>query len=262
MMVLTARGLAAGGLDSLLFRLAAAGQPVWGRGPQAANLSHPTAEQKNNIASISAVVTQNPRDANALNLRGTAYGQSGDYEKAIMDFTTAIQVNPQFYQAYNNRALINLRAGHLEAAMADYNQAIAIKPTTPPLMSAGAMFTRTTQFSMAIADFGRAIELKADDPAAYYARGLIYQAMNDHRSGARRSERRGQLPARRANPAFRPGRQLPGGPDHKKALEDFQVAGTNKVNHHEAWAYAGQAAEAMGDRKGSGEGLSQGAADQ
>ena len=37
--------------------------------------------------------------------------------------------------------------------------------------------------------------------------------------------------------------------EYKKALEDFQVAGTNKVNNHEAWAYAGQAAEAMGDRK-------------
>ena len=37
--------------------------------------------------------------------------------------------------------------------------------------------------------------------------------------------------------------------EYKKALEDFQVAGTNKVNNYEAWAYAGQAAEAMGDRK-------------
>ena len=35
---------------------------------------------------------------------------------------------------------------------------------------------------MAIADFAKAIELKPDDPAPYYSRGLIYQAMNDHRS--------------------------------------------------------------------------------
>ena len=37
--------------------------------------------------------------------------------------------------------------------------------------------------------------------------------------------------------------------DYKKALEDFQVAGTNRVNNYEAWTYAGKAAEAMGDRK-------------
>jgi tetratricopeptide (TPR) repeat protein len=37
--------------------------------------------------------------------------------------------------------------------------------------------------------------------------------------------------------------------NYKKAFEDFQVAGTNKVNNYEAWANAGQAAEAMGDRK-------------
>ena len=53
-------------------------------------LSNPTADQKNNIASISAVLAKNPRDANALNLRGTAYGQAGEYEKALSDFSTAI----------------------------------------------------------------------------------------------------------------------------------------------------------------------------
>ncbi len=68
-------------------------------------LSNPTADQKNNIASISSVLAKNPRDGNALNLRGTAFGQAGEYEKAIGDFSAAIQVNPQFYQAYNNRAL-------------------------------------------------------------------------------------------------------------------------------------------------------------
>ncbi len=36
--------------------------------------------------------------------------------------------------------------------------------------------------------------------------------------------------------------------DYKKALEDFQVAGTNKVNNYDAWAHAGQAAESLGDR--------------
>ena len=50
-------------------------------------------------------------------------GQAGEYEKAIVDFSTAIQINPQFYQAYNNRALIYLRVGRYDAASNDYNQA-------------------------------------------------------------------------------------------------------------------------------------------
>ena len=33
-----------------------------------------------------------------------------------------------------------------------------------------------------MADFGKSIELKPDDPAPYFSRGLIYQAMNDHRA--------------------------------------------------------------------------------
>ena len=113
-------------------------------------MSHPQADQRNNIASISAVVAQNPRDANALNLRGTAYGQAGDYEKAIADFSAAIQVNPQFYQAYNNRALIYLRMGRLDAALGDYNQAISIKPDyAAAYVGRGNVYKDQQNFSMA-----------------------------------------------------------------------------------------------------------------
>jgi regulator of sirC expression with transglutaminase-like and TPR domain len=39
-----------------------------------------------NIASLSAVVQQNPQDASAYNVRGTAYGRAGKYREAIADF--------------------------------------------------------------------------------------------------------------------------------------------------------------------------------
>src|SRR5262249_5315379 len=121
------RVLIAGGLGFALFSLSACDKTGIISGEQhTSQLNDPHADPKNNIASITAVGAQNPRDAKALSLRGTAYGQAGDYEKALADFSAAIRINPQFYQAYNNRALILLRMGRLDAALSDYNQAIVI----------------------------------------------------------------------------------------------------------------------------------------
>ena len=118
------RAVTAGGLFLAVVALAACETSQTGDQRAADQLSNPPVDQKNNIASISAVLAKNPRDANALNLRGTAFGQAGEYEKAIGDFSAAIQANPQFYQAYNNRALIYLRVGRYDAALSDYNQAL------------------------------------------------------------------------------------------------------------------------------------------
>jgi tetratricopeptide (TPR) repeat protein len=217
----------------------------------AERLSNPPVESnsKNNIASISSVLAKNPRDANALNLRGTAFGQSGDYEKAIADFNAAIQLNPQFYQAYNNRGLIYLRQGRLDAAINDYNQAISIKPDyAAAYVGRGNVYKGMRNYPMAVADFSKAIELKADDPAPYYSRGLIHQAMADHRSAIDDLSVAVNFRPDAADPHYARGVSYMAVQEYKKAFDDFQVAGTNKVNNLEAWAYAGQAAESLGDR--------------
>ena len=66
----------------------------------------------------------------------------------------------------------------------------------------------------ALDDLTVAVNYRPDASDPHYARGVSYMALNEY----------------------------------KKAFDDFQVAGTNKVNNYEAWAYAGQAAEQLGDR--------------
>jgi tetratricopeptide (TPR) repeat protein len=243
------RALTAGGLFLAVLALAACQTSGSNEQRAADQLNNPTADQKNNIASISAVLAKNPRDANALNLRGTAFGQAGEYEKALADFSTAIQLNPQFYQAYNNRALIYLRVGRYDTAMSDYNQALAIKPDyAAAYVGRGNVYKEQRNFPMAIADFAKAIELKPDDPTPYYSRGLIYQAMNDHRSAVDDLTVAVNYRPDAADPHYARGISYMAVQDYKKAFDDFQVAGTNKVNNYEAWASAGRAAEYLGDR--------------
>src|SRR5262245_13386253 len=58
------------------------------------------------IASLTDVVGKNPDDAEAYNMRGSAYARSGQYDAAIKDFDRALAINPNFAQARANRALV------------------------------------------------------------------------------------------------------------------------------------------------------------
>jgi tetratricopeptide (TPR) repeat protein len=113
----------------------------------------------------------------------------------------------------------------------------------------GSVYKAKKNYPMALADFTKAIELKPDDPAAHYFRGLIYQATSDNQSAIAdltiAVNNRPDAP----DPHFARGVSYMETQEYKKALEDFQIAGTNKVNNYEAWANAGQAAEALGDKQ-------------
>jgi tetratricopeptide (TPR) repeat protein len=134
-----------------------------------------------NITSLTAAIEQNPNDATAYNVRGTAYGQAGALREALADFTRAVEINPYYYQAYANRALIYRRMNDDESAMADYGSAIAANPSyNVAYTGRGNIYRLRGQYDLALADFNRAIELNSVDPRAYHNRGLIFQALGNH----------------------------------------------------------------------------------
>ena len=79
-----------------------------------------------NIASLTSVVQRNPNDPQAVNMRGTVFGQAGRHQEALADFSKAISLDPNYTQAYANRALIYRKTGKLDLAMADYNKALEL----------------------------------------------------------------------------------------------------------------------------------------
>lgn len=46
---------------------------------------------------------QTPDDAEAHNLRGIAYSENGDQDRAIVTFSKAIELTPNYAAAYYNR---------------------------------------------------------------------------------------------------------------------------------------------------------------
>jgi tetratricopeptide (TPR) repeat protein len=205
-------------------------------------------EQKNNIASLTDVIKGNPSDANALNLRGAAYGQAGEYERALADFNAALSINPQFPQAYANRALVYVRVKKLREAIADYDQALSIDPNyAAAYVGRGNIHRLQKNHPVAIADFTRAIEIDPD-PVAHFNRGLSRQAVGQHAQAI--DDFDNALGFRSDAPEVYKAKGL-----SELALQKYELAFDNFYkaaqgpNAYEAWALRGQAAEQMGAKK-------------
>lgn len=206
-------------------------------------------EQKNNIASLSEVIKNNPSDANALNLRGAAFGQAGDHERAIADFNAAIAINPQYPQAYANRALIYVRAKQLREAVADYDQAINLDPNyAAAYVGRGNVHRILNNHPMAIADLSRAIEIQPD-PVAHFNRGLSRQAVGQHAQAI--DDFDNVLGFRPDAPEVYHAKGLSELElqKYENAYDDFYKAAQGSKNNYEAWALRGRAAEGMGAKK-------------
>ncbi len=207
------------------------------------------AEQKNNIASLTEVIKKNPNDANALNLRGSAYGQAGEYQKALADFNAALTINPQFPQAYANRALVYVRAKNLQQALADYDKAINIEPNYPvAYIGRGNVYRLMKNHPMAIADFSHALQIESN-PIAFFNRGLSRQAMGQHIEALEDFDNALGYRADAAEVYQAKGISELALKKYENAFDDFYKAAQGSKNNYEAWALRGQAAEGMGARK-------------
>ena len=60
--------------------------------------------------------------------RGVAYGNLGQHNQAISDFTRAIELNPEFALAYNNRGVAYAWLGEFAQAKKDLLKAVELNP--------------------------------------------------------------------------------------------------------------------------------------
>jgi len=65
----------------------------------------------------------NPRFADTYSVRGIAYAQKGQHDKAIADFTKAIEINPNYAEAYHNRGISYFYKREYEKAWDDVHKA-------------------------------------------------------------------------------------------------------------------------------------------
>jgi tetratricopeptide (TPR) repeat protein len=215
----------------------------------------PTVNQQNNIASISGVIRKNPNDANALNMRGSAYGQAGEYQQALEDFNAAIRLSPNYHQAYANRALIYVKLKRADQALADYSKAISLAPDyAVAFVGRGNLYRQMKNLPLALADYNRAVQLRNNDPVANFNRGLVRQAMGDHRNAIEDFSNALSMRPDSTDPFFARGISYLAIDDFKRAYDDFTIATSSKASTAEAWAYRARAAEGLGHTKDASRG--------
>jgi tetratricopeptide (TPR) repeat protein len=116
----------------------------------------------------------------AVNSRGIAWHDAGDFDRAIADFDRAIQLNPEHADAFYNRGVAWSAKGDAERAVADYSAAIALQPShVRALNNRGDLFDRRGEFDRAIADYSSAIRLKPDYVLALYNRANAWTHKRD-----------------------------------------------------------------------------------
>ena len=129
---------------------------------------------KNGMTLWNDVIEKFPRKIpTAYYSRGIEYGDLGQWDKAIDDYSTAIEIDPKFSDAYSSRGIEYGDLGQWDKAIDDYNRSIEIDPKIPMTYSdCGIAYGNLGQWNKAIANYNKAIEIDPKFAQAYSNRGI------------------------------------------------------------------------------------------
>jgi len=119
-----------------------------------------------------------------LERAGAAY-DSGDYEKAVQDYSLFILLNPTFSQAYHLRGLAYSRLEQLDAALADLNQALVYPQSSEQVKGLiyndrALIYMMQEDVDAALQDLDAAITAAPDLPDPYLRRAQLYLFQEDY----------------------------------------------------------------------------------
>lgn len=152
----------------------------------------------------------------ALEGRGIAWREKGNYQRALADATESIKLMPSVGSVFMNRGITHFRNNNQNQAMDDLNAAIQLDPKlalawyhrgmifglrqdnvrglsdlneainlnpkhAESRFARGMLLVADKKSEEALADFNAAVELAPVFPAAWFNRGLLRSASNDFR---------------------------------------------------------------------------------
>ena len=85
---------------------------------------------KKAIADLTAIVKANPSSADAYNLLGYSYRNSGNYDRAGQAYTKALKLNPKHTGALEYQGVLFIKLGQKDKAQANLDKIKAICGTT------------------------------------------------------------------------------------------------------------------------------------
>jgi tetratricopeptide (TPR) repeat protein len=123
----------------------------------------------------SRIISADPKNARAHDLRGMNYRRLGQYEKAVADYTRAIELNANDSEAYTGRGLA--RCGGLPGSAGqpeidDWTTAIGLdRKSTAAYVYRGIAYQMARKHEKAIVDYKMAIKL---DPTSELGKCAVW----------------------------------------------------------------------------------------
>jgi tetratricopeptide (TPR) repeat protein len=126
-------------------------------------------------------LAQNNSAIDAYN-RGTEILNAGRYREAMPYFDEAIRLDPRYVEAFNNRGIAYGNLGQYQRAVQDfdeaipyYDKAIQLNPRYGEVyFHRGTAYAKLRQYERAIQEYNEAVRLKPSDVLAYDSRGVAY----------------------------------------------------------------------------------------
>ena len=133
------------------------------------------------IADCDQAIRLDPQLAAACNIRGTAYVQKHEYDKAILNYHRAIELNPGEALVYMNLGIAYIGKRLCDKAIAAFNQAIQLNPTDARIrMNRGTAYLWKRDYDNAISDYDYAIQLDPKNARIRMNRGKAYLWKRDY----------------------------------------------------------------------------------
>jgi tetratricopeptide (TPR) repeat protein len=115
------------------------------------------------LADFRAALEFDPNCWRAYHNRGVSLAQAGKFAEAFDDVCRVIAINPKFAKAYANRATLYVQAGDVERAISDYQEALRLEPKlTQALVGFGRLCHMTGRLDEALTNFDRAMGQPSD----------------------------------------------------------------------------------------------------
>lgn len=130
-------------------------------------------------------------------VRGIAYKDKGQIDRAIVDFDEAIRLKPNYTEVFSYRGLAYSQKGQNSQARKDTTEAIILSPyNSTAFFARGVVSFRNAQWYLAIEDFGYAIFNNPNDAVSFYFRARANEKINQRDEAIRDYKRAYEIGSR------------------------------------------------------------------
>ena len=136
-------------------------------------------EYDKTIMLCNQVLKLDNRLSSAHNLKGIAFAEKKEEEKAIDSFNKAIELEPNNSGYIYNRAKFNYQSKRYTEALIDCNMAIRLEENSEFYTLRAAAKQKLQDISGALADVSKSIELNPNDAKSYFNRGFLKMSLGD-----------------------------------------------------------------------------------